>query len=162
MDIDLSTCPECGDSFDDLRGCSAHYAAAHDGPHILVAAVGADRLAELYAGASEHDVADELGVSQVTVHNALQTLDVDTSNPQHHDHPVLRTDDQHGYEYVAHKNAKFLHHRLAAVAWFGWSAVVGKVVHHENGIEWDNREENMETMTQSDHIHEHDLPYRHP
>lgn len=117
-DLEEPSCPECGDGFDSLRAFSAHYATVHDGPHALVAIVGAGRLAELYADGSEDDVADHLGVSQVTVHNALQTIDVDTSNPRHHEHPVLRTDAQWGYEYVAHKDAKFQHHRLAAVAWF--------------------------------------------
>lgn len=46
-------------------------------------------------------------------------------------------------------------HRLAAVAWFGWDAVVGKVVHHKNSHKLDNREENLEPMTNSAHTKHH-------
>lgn len=46
-------------------------------------------------------------------------------------------------------------HRLAAVAWFGWDAIQGKHVHHDNGIPWDNREENLELLTPSEHMKHH-------
>lgn len=42
-------------------------------------------------------------------------------------------------------------HRLAAVAWFGFDAVADNHVHHKNGIPWDNREENLEVLTPSEH-----------
>lgn len=46
-------------------------------------------------------------------------------------------------------------HRLAAVAWFGFDAVAGKIVHHKSGVKWDNREENLELLTQSEHMKLH-------
>jgi len=46
-------------------------------------------------------------------------------------------------------------HRLAAVAWFGYGAVVDNHVHHKNGIPWDNREENFELLSPSDHMKTH-------
>ena len=46
-------------------------------------------------------------------------------------------------------------HRLAAIAWFGWDAVVGNDVHHDNKIPWDNREENLTPMTDSEHMQHH-------
>lgn len=46
-------------------------------------------------------------------------------------------------------------HRLCAAAWFGHESVRNKVVHHKNGIPWDNREDNLECMTDSDHRREH-------
>ena len=49
-------------------------------------------------------------------------------------------------------------HRLAAVAWFGWGAVSGNVVHHENGVPWDNRESNLTPMTLSEHSKLHADP----
>lgn len=35
-------------------------------------------------------------------------------------------------------------HRLLAVAEYGFEAVAGSVVHHKNGLKWDNRSENLE------------------
>lgn len=51
-------------------------------------------------------------------------------------------------------------HRLAAVAWFGIEAVVNKQVHHKNGIEWDNRQSNLQPLSPSDHskIHAEESP----
>lgn len=46
-------------------------------------------------------------------------------------------------------------HRLLAVAKEGVEKVKGKSVHHKNGIPWDNREENIEVVEQSEHIKEH-------
>jgi len=46
-------------------------------------------------------------------------------------------------------------HRLAAVGWFGWDAVTGNDVHHENKVPWDNREENLTPMTDSEHMRHH-------
>lgn len=49
----------------------------------------------------------------------------------------------------------FAHHRLLAVAEYGLDALNGNVVHHKNGIPWDNRVENLELMPQSSHVREH-------
>lgn len=42
-------------------------------------------------------------------------------------------------------------HRLMAVAKYGISEVKNKVVHHRNGIPWDNRYDNIEIMTDKNH-----------
>lgn len=46
-------------------------------------------------------------------------------------------------------------HRLLAVAEYGFDAVRGKAVHHLNGISWDNRPENIEALSHSDHARRH-------
>lgn len=46
-------------------------------------------------------------------------------------------------------------HRLVAVSEYGFDALDGMVVHHKNGIPWDNRPENLEVMPQSLHVREH-------
>ena len=46
-------------------------------------------------------------------------------------------------------------HRLLAVAEYGLDAVVGKDVHHENGIPWDNRPENITPMSRREHTAHH-------
>lgn len=148
-------CPTCGDGFDSFRGYSAHN-AHHDTPNALISLIGEGELEKLYRTMTEGAIADKLGVNQATVHNALDDLGVDTSNPQHSEYPSLII--SQGYERVTHKGWQVLHHRLAAVAWFGFDDVTGNVVHHKNGLSWDTREENIELMKQSDHIKEHGLP----
>lgn len=66
-----------------------------------------------------------------------------------------------GYEYWrgSHKGkteGRVAVHRLAAVAWFGWDAVVDKAIHHKNSIPWDNREKNIEPLGFDEHIAEHE------
>ena len=46
-------------------------------------------------------------------------------------------------------------HRLVAVAKYGIDAVHRKVVHHKNGIPWDNRPQNLELMEHGDHSVHH-------
>ena len=46
-------------------------------------------------------------------------------------------------------------HRLLAVAKYGYDEVVDKVVHHKNRVKWDNRSENIEIMTNSEHVKLH-------
>jgi len=148
-------CPECGDTFDTFRAYAAHY-AHHNDKNALVGFVGEQRLREMYRTMSEHEMADDIGVNQVTVHKALNEIEVDTTNPRHSEFPSLNM--SQGYERITHKDSQVLHHRLLAVAWFGIDAVEDAVVHHKNTISWDNREANLEAMDQSAHIKEHGLP----
>lgn len=49
----------------------------------------------------------------------------------------------------------FLVHRLAAVAWFGWDAVVNNDIHHKNGHTLDNRECNLDPVDHAEHTRIH-------
>lgn len=64
-----------------------------------------------------------------------------------------------GYRVWRHKwqsdRDNILVHRLLAVAEYGFEEVSGKVVHHKNGVRWDNRSENIELLTRSEHIKHH-------
>lgn len=47
-------------------------------------------------------------------------------------------------------------HRLLAIAEFGLDEVAGKIVHHKNGIPWDNRPDNLELIeSQAEHARLH-------
>ncbi len=46
-------------------------------------------------------------------------------------------------------------HRLVAVAKYGIEEVKDMVVHHRNGVKWDNRPENLEIMTAENHSRHH-------
>jgi len=50
---------------------------------------------------------------------------------------------------------EFKHHRLIAVAEYGFDEVTNKSVHHKNGIEWDNRPDNLEPLTSGEHRNQH-------
>jgi len=76
-------------------------------------------------------------------------------------HPNVFTHKDRGYERVqcgVNKEQASLH-RLLAVAEYGFEAVRGKVVHHKSNIPWDNRPENLEVVTQSEHKKIHGNQY---
>lgn len=43
-------------------------------------------------------------------------------------------------------------HRLVAVAERGYNAVADKEIHHKNGVKWDNRPENLQLLSSSEHM----------
>jgi len=64
------------------------------------------------------------------------------------------------YEYLKTRPegsavTRVMHHRLLAVAEWGFNAVRGKEVHHQNNIPWDNRPDNLELLTKAAHSREH-------
>jgi hypothetical protein len=46
-------------------------------------------------------------------------------------------------------------HRLVMVAERGFDAVADKHVHHKNGVRWDNRPENLELLSRTEHAERH-------
>ena len=111
------------------------------------------------------DIAEKFSVSSTTIQDWMERHGIDRKETQEAQTESLRKSPaghywrEDGYEI---SSCEFLGetdyfgiHRLAAVAWFGWDAVEGKVIHHKNGIRWDNRESNLEPMTDSDHKSHH-------
>lgn len=64
-----------------------------------------------------------------------------------------------GYYYfrdgMGERTDQLLVHRLVAVAEYGVDALEGMYVHHKNEFKLDNRPENLELMTPSEHMNHH-------
>lgn len=58
---------------------------------------------------------------------------------------------ERGYEIIGDTKNQISVHRLVSISHFGTNSVKNKVVHHKNGIPWDNRPENLEIMTNKEH-----------
>lgn len=107
------------------------------------------------------EIAEKLGCSKAPIYDRIEdTRSISEANriwtwklPLN-----IRTDNE-GYERFQTKvdgaHLSFAHHRLIAVAEHGFDSVTGEVVHHKNGIPWDNRPENLQLMEQPDHVREH-------
>lgn len=59
------------------------------------------------------------------------------------------------YHAIRVNGKKVDEHRIVAIRIFGEDAVRGKDVHHKNGDKSDNRPENLEVLTRSEHIRLH-------
>lgn len=120
-----------------------------------------EEIKRLYHGEnlSLEKVADELDCSVTRVHRAMDKHDVETRsrslafamNAYHGGFEMNRD----GYKtvvanYKGQRDRAYMH-RLLAVAEYGFEAVKGMHVHHDNGIKWDNRPDNIEIMTPEEH-----------
>lgn len=126
-----------------------------------------NRLREMYFEnkMSMPDIADELGCSFKTIYNWMEHFGIERRSLSEgvrlaaNKKPASFMTDMWGYESwrTSHKNNghKVRVHRLVAVAVWGFDEVSGKVVHHKNNISWDNRPENLQTMTRSEHSKGH-------
>lgn len=114
-----------------------------------------ERLHELYVeeGLSVVDVAEELGCGHNTVHRWLKRHGIKTRDRSQDKVPHFNTDD--GYEKWRHEIDDTQHsirvHRLAAVAWFGIDKIKENDIHHKNNIPFDNRQDNLQPMSPSEH-----------
>jgi len=110
------------------------------------------------------EVADRLGCSGMTVQKWIHRHDIRITDPRGRGvkgrrvvgFPATFTTDWSGSENVMYEvwvddNRQVRVHRLLAVAEFGFDAVADCDVHHINGIGWDNRPENIEVLTRSEH-----------
>lgn len=107
---------------------------------------------------SQHEIADLLGCGQMTVSRWCQKHGIETRKANFEKYGCHTFDD--GYEIFSHRpkdgSGGFVKvHRLIMVAEEGFDAVEGMEVHHKNGIRWDNRPENLELLTPSNHISLH-------
>lgn len=121
-----------------------------------------DTLRQLYQEEklSLSEVADRLGCTAETVRTWLKRNGIEVRSirrAQLGDMPVYWHE---GYPTVGHDyDGKFYSvriHRLVAVAEYGFDAVAGNIVHHRNGVRFDNRPSNLEPMSNKDHLEYHD------
>lgn len=99
---------------------------------------------------SQLEIADELDCGVATVSRWLRKHDIETRpSTREKLHSVVT--DNRGYEILTLNNTKVQLHRLLAVAHHGVDSISGMEVHHKNEIPWDNRPENIELLTPSEH-----------
>jgi len=111
-------------------------------------------LASLYQqGLTQQEIADEYEVTQSAVSRWFSRMDIRTGWGER----VAYRTDSRGYEVCDPQDGFVQIHRLVAVAHHGLEAVAGGVVHHMNGIPWDNRPVNLEVMDRSSHATHHGL-----
>jgi len=120
-------------------------------------------LTELYYDQhlSTYELADRFDVSQSTICRWMDKHDLDRRDGLEARPPNFGISTK-GYErwhgFCLGNQYWLSHHRLLAVAEFGFDAVCGMDVHHKNEIRWDNRPDNLELMTRSDHTKHHNAP----
>jgi len=104
------------------------------------------------------EIADEIDCTPYAVRDWLENHDIETRISNVEKPPYFYTT-RNGYEQIKTKvdgKAKcVLVHRLLAVAEFGFDEVADMHVHHESGIQWDNRPEKLSLMTNSEHGSHH-------
>jgi len=100
------------------------------------------------------EIALELGCAKSTVLKRMEKYGIKRRSKRDYIYPGYFTSKE-GYGKVYHNSRGEQYevrvHRLCAVAWFGFDSIIGKDIHHKNNIPWDNREENLQTLTHSEH-----------
>lgn len=103
------------------------------------------------------EVAEELECGKTTIHRWLKNHGIGRRNSGGRRERAWFGTDNWGYERWNEKISESCVrvHRLQAVAEYGFDAVKDKVVHHRNGFKWDNRPDNLELMTATEHSKHH-------
>lgn len=109
-------------------------------------------------GKSLREIADEIDSYPGSVQKAMTRHGIDTRKSTQEKPPSLKVDD-YGHQIfkvrVDGTSHSVRHARLLAVAKYGFDAVKGMDVHHKNEIPWDDREDNIELLTRSEHSRQH-------
>jgi hypothetical protein len=111
---------------------------------------------------SSYDLADEWDCDSKTVRNWIDHFGFekreakDYHRNEYASYRVLDRGYAYWYDYYGDSRGDSIAvHRLLAISEYGIDAVKGKHVHHDNGVKWDNRPENLELKDPSEHAKEH-------
>lgn len=106
-------------------------------------------------GLTQEEMAEKADCSQHTISRWLRKYGIDTRNISDYSRHVNPTWHPKGYiefrDQSGGRDDRFYHHRLLAVAKYGFDEVVGKDVHHKNGIGWANWTDNVELLEPGEH-----------
>lgn len=152
----MPECPTCGRRFDKQRNLNKHRVSQDDHS---VPWQDEELINRLYhaENMSAPEIAEELHCSPNPIYERInETRSIgEATKIWTRDIPLNVTTSPRGYERIRTtidgEECDVLHHRLLAVAEWGIDAVEDSIVHHKNGVKWDNRPENIELMNQSEH-----------
>lgn len=154
-DCYVEECRMCGRTdFPSQKGRKQHEAKSHDRPY-KHETVMRRLYCERQMGIQQ--IARKFGVADKTINDWLKRHGIETRDWKESitSNSANYLTDRHGYETWrvddGEKYASIRVHRLLAVSEYGVDAFEDKVVHHKNNIPWDNRPENIEIMTDSEH-----------
>jgi transposase len=149
-----NVCTYCGKELKSEKGRKQHETRTHKTGYR-----NEDVLKEMYIerGMSMLEIAREFDVMDGTIHQWLKRHGIETRSREESIKRAgcnFRTN-TNGYEEwytdIDCERYHIKHHRLLAVAKYGVEYVKDMDVHHKNEIKWDNRFENIELMTVSEH-----------
>lgn len=121
-------------------------------------------LREMYYGEEMNlnEIADRCDVCRATIISWFDKHEIERRSSWEHarrDCAAFRTDSRGYEEWYSNEGGKRHHirvHRLLAVAEYGFDTTVENVVHHRNGLKWDNRPSNIELQSPTQHGITHD------
>lgn len=103
---------------------------------------------------STTEIANQCGASNTTIYRRVKEYDFPIERASQR--PATISNVKGYLQWQCGVNDEYVKvHRLACVAHYGFEAVKDKHVHHENGVRWDNREENLSLKTHGEHMAEH-------